>query len=87
MISAELRIDYLNLDKPFLLIRREHHCGGTDYYTICRLHEDDARLLAKEGISWLLGEPDWEKHYKDLELYKAEREKKKLEERIEELKA
>lgn len=85
MTSVHLKICYLSLEKPFLLIGRSAHCGGTDYWTICRLNEDDTRLLHKEGISWLYGEPDWENHYKRIQLYKAERDKKEAEKRIEEL--
>lgn len=73
MQSAELKIDFNNLDKPFILIERNHDLGGTDYTIICRLTENHARLLSNEGINWLYSEPDWGNFYKKLALYKAER--------------
>lgn len=85
MISAELVVDYSNLDKPFRLIERLSHCGGTDYETICRLREDHARLLAREGIGWLYGEPDWTEFYKKLSLHRAQKEKADAEKKISEL--
>lgn len=86
MRSAELKVDYSNLDKPFELVERIHDLGGTDYYHICRLNEEHARLLNESGIGWLYGEPKWDEHYRKIELFQAERDKKKLEEKIERLK-
>lgn len=87
MRSAEIKIDYSNLEKPFLLVERVHDLGGTDYCTICRLSDDHAILLNSEGIGWLYGEPNWEEHSRKINLYKAEREKKEIEAKIEKLKA
>jgi len=87
MLSAHIVVDYNNLDKPFRLIERQAHCGGTEYGTICRLSEDHARLLSIEGITWLYGEPDWSAHYDKLDLYRAEKEKSDVEKRIAELTA
>lgn len=88
MSSAVLRVDYNgNLDKPFLLIERNAHCGGTEYDTICRLTESHARLLSEEGIRWLYGEPDWVKHYRKMEILLAERDVREAEKRLAALKA
>lgn len=82
MISAELIADYRSIEKPFCLIERHAHCGGTDYATICRLSDEHARLLASEGISWLYGEPDWQKHHDKIAMLQAEKTKAEAEERI-----
>jgi hypothetical protein len=79
MRSAELTVDYSNLQKPFVLVERVHYMGGTEYIDICRLSIDHAELLAKEGISWLYGPPDWDDFYKKLKIYTLEAEKKKIE--------
>lgn len=87
MRSAELVIDYSNLDKPIQLIERQHGLGGTDYYTICSLTEDHAKLLHDEGIGWLYGNPDWQEHYRKLKIYKLEAEKKRIEQELKDLKS
>jgi hypothetical protein len=84
--SAKLRIEYSNLEKPFELVERFHDLGGTDYYHLARLSEDHARLLNEGGIGWLYGEPKWNEHYRKIELFQAECDKKKLEEKISNLK-
>jgi hypothetical protein len=86
MRSAELKVDYSNLDKPFELVERVHDMGGTDYYPICRLSEGHARLLHAEGISWLYGEPNWKEHYRLLAIRQTEAVIKEANEKLDKLK-
>jgi hypothetical protein len=87
MTSAYVRLDYSSIERPFTIEGRDAHCGGTEYWTIARLSETDARLLVQEGLPWRNGEPDWDKHYHTIERMKAERDKKIAERRLAELDA
>lgn len=82
MISAVLSVCYRDLEKPFVLFERTHDLGGTGYATICRLSYEHATLLAKEGISWLFGEPDWGEHFHTIELLRAKQERAELDKKI-----
>lgn len=65
MISIVIKPSGLPLSqgKPWHLAIRQHDLGGTDYSTICRLNDDQAKLLAEEKqVSFLYGAPDWNEH-------------------------
>lgn len=83
--SAVIQATYLSVEKPFELIERSAHCGGTDYFKICMLDDDQARLLAAEGIQWFLGEPDWGEHYRKIEKMKAQKQLHQAQKRLDEL--
>jgi hypothetical protein len=74
--SAYIRAEYNNLEKPFIIEGRDAHCGGTDYWTIARLTEDNARLLLDEGLPMRDSDFDWGKHWEKMELYRARRDAK-----------
>lgn len=85
--SVHIRPDYTtdNIDKPFILEGRRHDMVETSYWTISRLSEDNARLLVSEGLRWRYGEPDWEEHYRRIELIKARKDEADAKKRIAEL--
>jgi hypothetical protein len=85
MVSAYIRPCYLNLDKPFIIEGRIHDLGGTVYWTIARLTEDDARLLVDEGLNWR-DVIDWEKHWYKLEILKLEKQQNEIANKLKELK-
>lgn len=85
MADAYVRVDYSSIEKPFIIEGRIAHCGGTDYWTIARLNEDNARLLTQEGLPWRHQPPDWDKHCKIIERMKAERDVNAAEKRLKEL--
>jgi len=82
MESAELIIDYKEVEKPVRLVRRSSGLGGTDYYFIARITKEDADLLARAGISWLYGEPDPQEFYDKIQLMKAEKDLKNAQDQV-----
>lgn len=67
-------------------MERNHGPVDTDYCYIARISEEHARLLNKEGIGWLYGEPNWDEHYKILEIYKLEKQQKEINQKLGKLK-
>lgn len=86
MPSAYVRPDYDNLDRPFIIMGRNHDLGGTDYWTIARVSEDDALVLVASGLRWWMGEPDWEEHHRRIEKLRLLRTVAAAEKRLAELK-
>jgi hypothetical protein len=85
MIEAYVDATYMSIEKPFEIVARLAHCGGTEKWTIAFISEDNARILVQSGLSWKNGEPDWEKHYHRIETMKAERDLKSAQKRLAEL--
>lgn len=78
MSELVITINYTFPSKPFELVERNAHCGGTDYETICRLNERHTRMLMASGINYLYGEIKWENFYKKIELRNIEIEEQRL---------
>lgn len=72
--SAYLIASYRSIAKPFEIQGRHAHCGGTDKWTIAYIDENDARLLAENGLRWGAGEPDWARHYNVIQTMRAKRD-------------
>ena len=85
MKSVVLRQNSFGIEKPWSLVVRQSGPVETDYTEICTVSDDDARLLAEEGISWLFGAPDWKKHYEEIDRRHAERELRRAQARVKEL--
>jgi hypothetical protein len=62
------------IDKPWDLVIRTHDMGGTGYHTLARLTDAEATAVVNETVTWLYGEPDWEKHHKAIDAARLKRE-------------
>lgn len=83
MADAYIVATYQSLKKPFSIIGRQSHCGGTDKWTIAFIDEDDARLLVENGMSWRWGqEPDWAEHYNKMKRLNLEATIRKAEKEL-----
>lgn len=90
MIDGDVYIalNYLSVSKPFELVGRSPHCGGTETWTIARLSRSDAQLLAQEGVAWHLNkEPDWVEFYRAMERLEAEADVRTAKKRLDALTA
>ena len=64
-------------NRPWALVLRQHDLSGTDYEEIAYVSDDIAKEIVEAGqVSWLYGEPDWERRarLRDLEKVRVLRE-------------
>ncbi len=60
MVDLILRPSTLSPGRPWSLQLRYHECcGPTEYHTLCRLSDNEAREVIRAGAPfWLFGNPD-----------------------------
>lgn len=86
MADIYIKENSYSIEKPFTLTKRIADMAETNYYDICLLSIENAKLLIEHGLNWRWREePDWEKLYNRIAVMRLEKEKKDVQDRIDKI--